>query len=63
MYANVNSGQRHELVSRRMTASVETHWQHNAKNTNKLTATATRYLPVMGFSPRSVPSAPILWKQ
>src|SRR3954468_5984700 len=33
MYANVNAGQRQLFVSRRMTASVEAHWQHRAKNT------------------------------
>src|SRR5215813_11418845 len=33
MYPNVNAGQSQLFVSRRMTASVEAHWQHRAKNT------------------------------
>src|SRR5947208_16979979 len=33
MYANVNAGQRQDFVSRRITASVEAHWHHNAKKT------------------------------
>ena len=41
MYTNVNAGQRHDRVSRRITASVDTHWQHSAKNTISDTADAT----------------------
>ena len=33
MYVNVKAGQPQLRVSRRMTASVEAHWQHRAKNT------------------------------
>ena len=39
MYANVNAGHRHDRVSRRITASVEAHWQHSAKNTISDSAT------------------------
>ena len=40
MYANVNAGHAQLLVSRRITASVEAHWQHSAKNTITDSATA-----------------------
>ena len=36
MYVKVNAGQAHERVSRRMTASVEAHWQQRAKKTSRL---------------------------
>ena len=36
MYANVKTGQAQLRVSRRMTARVEAHWQHNAKNTSDI---------------------------
>src|SRR3954470_22727613 len=39
MYTNVNAGHAHERVSRRITASVEAHWQHRAKNTISDSAT------------------------
>ena len=36
LYVKENNGQFHELVSRRITAKVEAHWQHSAKKTMAL---------------------------
>src|SRR5665213_554133 len=38
MYVNMNMGHFQELVSRRVVANVDMHWQHKAKKTIKPTA-------------------------
>src|SRR5262249_41944879 len=48
MYANVNAGHAQLFVSRRVTASVETHCRHSAMNTITDSATGTAYRPRTG---------------
>lgn len=54
----MSAGHAQLRVSRRITASVDAHWQQSAKNTISDSATATGYLPRTGSVAHSSRIAP-----